>query len=105
MTNRCNAWRMWIRISLALAGIFANAVPSLAQSDANAAQNPIANQVSVPIQNDTYFNVGPFGQTQNLLLRRRPAVIGFCLEGSRRWLAREAEFEFLEPTPGRPTNG
>ena len=68
MTNRCNAWRMWIRISLALAGIFDNAAPSLAQSDANAAQNPIANQASLPVQNDTNFRVGPLRETQKILL-------------------------------------
>jgi len=43
-------------------------VPSLAQSDANAAQNPIANQASLPVQNDTNFRVGPLRETQNILL-------------------------------------
>lgn len=42
-----------------------------AQSDtealAKAAQNPVANMISVPIQNNTNFHVGPLDGTQNLL--------------------------------------
>jgi len=56
---------------ITVAGIIAAAMPCFGQEQAaggSAAQNPIANQVNIPIQNDTYFNVGPFGQTQNLLL-------------------------------------
>lgn len=34
---------------------------------ATASQNPIANLVSVPFQNNTTFNNGPFGRTQNVL--------------------------------------
>ena len=71
MTNRSNACRMWITICLALAGIFASAAPSLAQSEANVAQNPIANQASLPFQNDTNFRVGPLRETQNILLVER----------------------------------
>ena len=32
-----------------------------------AAQNPIANMISVPFQNNTNFNVGPFNRTQDIL--------------------------------------
>jgi hypothetical protein len=34
---------------------------------ATASQNPIADLVSVPFQNNTNFNNGPFGRTQNIL--------------------------------------
>jgi len=34
---------------------------------AAASQNPIANLISVPFQNNTNFNVGPFGRTQDIL--------------------------------------
>jgi hypothetical protein len=38
------------------------------QSDlAKAAQNPIANLISLPLQNNTNFNVGPRERTQNVL--------------------------------------
>jgi len=38
------------------------------QSDmAKAAQNPIANLISLPLQNNTNFNVGPQERTQNIL--------------------------------------
>jgi hypothetical protein len=33
----------------------------------DAAQNPIANLISVPFQNNTNFSVGPYHQTQNVL--------------------------------------
>jgi len=32
-----------------------------------AAQNPVAGLISVPIQNNTNFGVGPFGRNQNVL--------------------------------------
>lgn len=34
---------------------------------AKAAQNPIANMMSFPVQNNTSFNIGPFDRTQNVL--------------------------------------
>ena len=38
------------------------------QSDlAKQAQNPIANLISLPLQNNTNFNVGPQKRTQNIL--------------------------------------
>jgi hypothetical protein len=36
--------------------------------DPHAAQNPIANVISIPFQNNTYFDVGPLRQTENILL-------------------------------------
>ena len=32
-----------------------------------AAQNPIANMMSIPFQNNTSFNFGPYDRTQNVL--------------------------------------
>ena len=32
-----------------------------------ASQNPIANMISVPFQNNTNFNVGPYNRTQDIL--------------------------------------
>ncbi|WP_188569369.1 neuromedin U [Undibacterium terreum] len=37
-------------------------------AEAREAQNPIAHLVTLPLQNNTYFNVGPYGTTQNVLL-------------------------------------
>jgi hypothetical protein len=34
----------------------------------DAAQNPLASTISVPIQNNTFFNVGPYRRTENGLL-------------------------------------
>jgi hypothetical protein len=40
---------------------------SNAKSLAEAAQNPIANLISVPFQNNTSFGVGPWDRTQNIM--------------------------------------
>lgn len=46
-------------------------VPSFAEMSkeelAKAAQNPVANMISIPFQNNTNFNVGPYDRTQNIL--------------------------------------
>ena len=34
---------------------------------AQAAQNPIANMISLPLQNNTSFNIGPYDRTSNVL--------------------------------------
>ena len=44
--------------------------PATAEDKAKAlhdAQNPIANTISVPFQNDTYFSVGPYHKAANIL--------------------------------------
>jgi len=59
----------WIVV---VAGL-ALAAPALAQEKLSAedlaklAQNPIANLISVPFQNNTNFNYGPRDGTQNIL--------------------------------------
>ncbi|MGB6648697.1 MAG: neuromedin U, partial [Bacteroidota bacterium] len=40
--------------------------PSAAEL-AKKAQNPIANMISVPLQNNTNFGIGPYDRTQNVL--------------------------------------
>jgi hypothetical protein len=51
--------------ALTAAGL-AQAAPS-AEELAKLAQNPVANLISVPFQNNTNFNVGPVSGTQNIL--------------------------------------
>lgn len=41
--------------------------PTDAAALAEAAQNPVANMISVPFQNNTYFGIGPNEQTANVL--------------------------------------
>src|ERR1700722_13284167 len=41
---------------------------SKATSDAQEAQNPIANIISVPFQNNTYLNYGPYRSDANILV-------------------------------------
>lgn len=60
--------------ALALTASLAAALPAAAedaQSSADAlraaAQNPVANMISVPFQNNTNFNYGPYDGTQNIL--------------------------------------
>jgi hypothetical protein len=48
------------------------ALPAAAQQDdraalAKKAQNPVANLISLPLQNNTSFNIGPYDRTSNVL--------------------------------------
>jgi hypothetical protein len=57
--------------ALALAALVFCAAPASAEMSqeelAKMAQNPIADLISVPFQNDTNFNVGPYNRTQDIL--------------------------------------
>ena len=54
-------------LALALSAVFAQ-VNAAGQSDlAKQAQNPIANLISLPLQNNTNFDIGPEERTQNIL--------------------------------------
>jgi hypothetical protein len=44
------------------------ALAATAASDAQEAQNPIANVISIPFQNNTYLNYGPYRLTSNVLV-------------------------------------
>jgi len=58
-------------ISLVLAAAILLATPAHAELSAEElaklAQNPVGNLISVPFQNNTNFNVGPYNGTQNIL--------------------------------------
>ena len=41
---------------------------------AKATQNPVASLISVPIQNITDFNIGPFGRDRNAIVQVQPVV-------------------------------
>ena len=54
----------------AFAVVLAAISMSFAQDDAELvkkAQNPVSNLISVPFQNNTNFNIGPYNRTQNIL--------------------------------------
>lgn len=53
-------------VALAAAG-FSAASAQDSGNLAQEAQNPIANLISVPFQNNSNFNVGPFDKEQNIL--------------------------------------
>ena len=59
------------KISLMLAAAILLATPAHAELSAEElaklAQNPVGNLISVPFQNNTNFNVGPYNGTQNIL--------------------------------------
>ena len=56
---------------LAISAYLVFATPATAEMSkeelAKAAQNPVANMISVPFQNSTNFNVGPYSRTQDIL--------------------------------------
>ena len=64
-------YRTWSTSFLALAALMICAVPAHAELSAEQlaklAQNPIANMMSIPFQNNTNFNVGQYNRTQDIL--------------------------------------
>jgi hypothetical protein len=67
-----------------------------------AAQNPIANMISVPFQNNTNFNVGPYNRPQNVL--NFQPVIPFHVTDNwnliTRWITPVVYQPRLSPTEG-----
>jgi len=58
---------MLIGFTMALLGNLSQAHAESAGDLAKAAQNPIANMISLPLQNNTNFKIGPQERTQNIL--------------------------------------
>ena len=60
-----------VRLITALAIMAVLAIPALAEMNqeelAKAAQNPVANMISLPLQNNTNFGIDPHDRTQNVL--------------------------------------
>ena len=54
-------------VALVLVAFTALAAEQSEEELAKAAQNPIANMISLPFQNNTNFNLGPNNKTQNIL--------------------------------------
>src|SRR5215472_896079 len=63
-----------------------------------ATQNPVANLISVPLQNNTNFDIGPFGRTQNILNIQPVIPIGL----SEKWnlIIRWITPVVWQPAPG-----
>jgi len=88
------------------------AMPSLAAAqaapaapaavDPHAAQNPIANVVSIPFQDNTSFNVGPYGRPENVLLVQ--PIVPFSVSSDwtvvSRWVTPIISAPRLSPTSG-----
>ena len=73
--------RQFSRFGLALVLLVAMPAGVLAQGDkdlARASQNPVSDMISLPIQNNTNFNVGPSSATQNIT--NIQPVIPFALD-------------------------
>lgn len=66
------------------------------------AQNPIANTISVPFQNNTYFGVGPLHKTANLLIIEPviPSKLNAEWNLISRWITPVAYLPRVSPTEG-----
>jgi len=107
--------------SLVLTGIFFSAPSATAQSttsetnsagtaegntsatsDAQEAQNPIANVISIPFQNNTYLDYGPYRRTSDVLVIQ--PVIPFSINEDwnviTRWVTPIASIPRVAPTQG-----
>ena len=63
-----------------------------------ATQNPVANLISVPLQNNTNFDIGPFNRTQNILNIQPVIPIGL----SEKW---NLIIRWITPVIGQPAPG
>ncbi len=60
--------RLWKVLAIFFMAVFLFAFPVSADKDlAKQAQNPVANMISLPFQNNTNFGIGPDDETQNIL--------------------------------------
>jgi len=68
MERQCRMQALQAAALLAAAFVAASAHAELSAEDlAKIAQNPVGNLISVPFQENAYFNVGPLNATQNVL--------------------------------------
>lgn len=70
---------------------------------AKATQNPVASLISVPIQNNSNFNVGPYDRTQNVL--NLQPVIPAKLNGNWNLITRIIQPIVWQPYPNANTGG
>ena len=85
-------------------------VPADAESDeaktaalAKAAQNPIADLISFPLQNNTAFGIGPYERAQNELLIE--PVIPLHITKDWNLITRTIWPQLVQPDPTQPTKG
>ena len=71
---------------------------------AKATQNPVASLVSVPLQNFTDFNIGPFGRNRNTVLQFQPVI---PIQLSQNWnlITRTIGALVYQPTVSQPNQG
>ncbi len=68
-----------------------------------ATQNPVANLISVPLQNNTNFNIGPYDRTQDVL--NIQPVIPTHLGDNWMLISRIIQPIIWQPYPSQPTGG
>jgi hypothetical protein len=71
-------------------------------TDAQDAQNPIANVISVPFQNNTYLNYGPYKSDANILVVQPvlPIKVGDDWNLISRWVTPIVSLPRISPTQG-----
>jgi hypothetical protein len=67
------------------------------------AQNPVANLISVPLQNNNNFNIGPYDRTQDIL--NVQPVIPIKLSDNWMLITRWIQPIVWQPYPGAPNGG
>lgn len=71
---------------------------------AKATQNPVASLVSVPLQNLTDFNIGPFGRDRNTVVQFQP-VVPISLGENWNLITRTIGALVYQPTISQPSKG
>jgi hypothetical protein len=71
---------------------------------AKATQNPVASLISVPLQNITDFNIGPFGRDRNTVLQFQP-VVPFQLSENWNLITRTIGALAYQPNITQPHQG
>ena len=74
-----------------------------AEASRNAVQNPIASVISLPLQNNTAFNIGPFDRTQDVLDIQ--PVIPARIAKNWNLISRIIQPVVWQPFPNLPTGG